>query len=200
MTTYIPESPCIHGHLLRYSKSGACVECVQRRNDKWRKAHRDKHNLAQRVRRARNPQKNRDESRAWRKANPDKVKLQKQRHSKTDSSRARQAAAYQKNKSTRQLQNKLWRSSNRELFRTYQRKYKIKLRSSLPPWLTSDDWWLIDEVYDLARLRTQLTGVPHHVDHEIPLQGKTVSGLHVPLNLRVITQEENQRKNNRYVT
>jgi len=37
------------------------------------------------------------------------------------------------------------------------------------------------------------------VDHEIPLQGEDVCGLHVPWNLRVITQEENLKKSNKLV-
>jgi len=41
-------------------------------------------------------------------------------------------------------------------------------------------------------------GFSWHVDHIIPLQGKTVSGFHTPQNLRVIPGVDNLRKNNRY--
>ena len=40
------------------------------------------------------------------------------------------------------------------------------------------------------------TGRQHVVDHIIPLQGRTVSGLHVETNLRVVEHHENARKHN----
>lgn len=56
--------------------------------------------------------------------------------------------------------------------------------------------FFINEIYDLARLRAQYLGVPHHVDHVVPLQSKFVCGLHVEHNLRVIPATQNQEKHN----
>lgn len=63
-----------------------------------------------------------------------------------------------------------------------------------PAWLTETDKWMMREAYSLAKLRSKATGIKWEVDHIIPLRGEYVSGLHVPLNLQVITKTENRKK------
>lgn len=76
---------------------------------------------------------------------------------------------------------------------------KAALLQRTPSWLTNDEHWIIEEAYELAARRTKLLGFDWHVDHIIPLQGKLVSGLHVPANLRVIPGIDNVRKKNTFV-
>lgn len=83
---------------------------------------------------------------------------------------------------------------HKRLARTRRRQAAKLMRT--PAWLTDDDLWMMEQAYELAALRTQMFGFPWHVDHIIPLQGKTVSGLHVPTNLQVIPGAENVRKSN----
>lgn len=69
----------------------------------------------------------------------------------------------------------------------------IRLRhcgDRVPAWADVDK---IKEIYKEAKLRRRL-GEDVHVDHEIPLRGKRVSGLHVHTNLRVIPAHENLAK------
>lgn len=77
-------------------------------------------------------------------------------------------------------------------------RYERKLSMATPVWLTKEHWAEMDAIYANARKLTRKTGVRHEVDHIVPLNGKLVSGLHVPWNLQVLTQSENVAKSNRY--
>jgi hypothetical protein len=68
-----------------------------------------------------------------------------------------------------------------------------------PKWLTDIDFERIETQYKLAQILTKLHNEPWHVDHIIPLQGKLVSGLHVPSNLQVLKGSENCSKQNNFV-
>lgn len=61
------------------------------------------------------------------------------------------------------------------------------------PWADSK---AIAAIYAEARRLTAETGIAHHVDHEIPLLGTFVSGLHVETNLRVLLARDNILKSN----
>jgi len=77
-------------------------------------------------------------------------------------------------------------------------KRRVAKMHRTPVWLTADDLWVMEQAYALAVLRTNLFGFSWHVDHILPLQGKKVSGLHVPTNLQVIPWVDNIRKANTF--
>lgn len=89
-----------------------------------------------------------------------------------------------------------WRKANPELYRAQVNKGSAKRRAAKQraavPWA---DEAKIKAVYDHASfLRT--IGVDCHVDHIVPLSGKTASGLHTHDNLQVLLADENMAKHN----
>lgn len=74
------------------------------------------------------------------------------------------------------------------------RRYPEFLRRS-PRWA---DMGKIYEIYHRCAEITKSTGIVHHVDHVLPLLGRTVSGLHVHNNLQILPARENLRKGNRW--
>jgi hypothetical protein len=140
-------------------------------------------------------QSNIEKTRAWRKRNPARV-LASQRLNATNNR--------EKNRAAR----KAWEARNPtatlESFKRYRERNRAKIRARLTVskqgrekrralWANQD---AILEIYRQAEFMTRTTGRPHVVDHIIPLQGRTVCGLHVETNLRVVEHHENARKHN----
>lgn len=68
-------------------------------------------------------------------------------------------------------------------------------RQAMPGWANRG---AIKAIYLKALRLTLETGVLHHVDHVIPIKGKTVCGLHVEGNLQILTATDNIKKSNRF--
>jgi len=94
--------------------------------------------------------------------------------------------------------NRGWKAANPGKVQAMDAKRRAATIRRTPLWLTADDNWVFEQAYELAAMRTKLFGFVWHVDHIVPLQGKLVSGLHVPHNLRVIPAIENLRKSNKF--
>ena len=92
---------------------------------------------------------------------------------------------------------KLWAQRNPQKNCAKQQRRRARKLRATPSWLTSQDLRKIEATYLYSKVRTNITGVAHHVDHIIPLRGKSVCGLHVPWNLQVIPASENLRKSNK---
>ena len=88
-----------------------------------------------------------------------------------------------------------WQKENPAKVAANNLAYYANKKKRMPKWADRD---AIEAFYEEARRLTEETGVAHHVDHIIPLQGELVSGLHVQTNLQVLTAEDNISKSNNY--
>ena len=89
----------------------------------------------------------------------------------------------------------IWAKKNREKCAVYWANYYALKSAAIPKWANR---FFIEEIYDLARRRTKITGFPWHVDHIVPIKSHLVCGLHVENNLQVIPMTVNVRKKNRF--
>jgi len=102
----------------------------------------------------------------------------------------------QENKDKHQEHRKKWKKLNVDLVNINTAKRRYARLKRTPFWLNAGQDFEMECIYKYcASLRS--IGLDYEVDHIVPLQGKTVSGLHVPWNLQVITASENAAKGNR---
>jgi len=81
------------------------------------------------------------------------------------------------------------------LRRHVRRRYVQQIVVATPPWCRRSDFAGLRAERD--RL-TRETGVPHVLDHVVPLNHPRVCGLNVPWNLEVTTRRRNAAKSNRW--
>lgn len=105
---------------------------------------------------------------------------------------------YLDNKEKKVEYNKQHYRDNKAYYYAHNAKRRAAKLEATPNWLTKEDWWYINEMYYLAKKRSERSGFKWHVDHIIPLQGKTVCGLHIPWNLQLLPAEENLSKYNSF--
>lgn len=144
----------------------------QRKGREWSKTYKDRRRRLYKE----NVEHQKEVQRAWRAKNPDKV---------------------------REMRCKWWNNNKERLYREARESGSGRLRCAnrralkkraTPPWA---DMNKIKRVYRRAAELSEETGIPHHVDHIIPLQNAMVCGLHVENNLQIITAEQNRRKSNK---
>jgi len=99
-----------------------------------------------------------------------------------------------RNEALRKLQ---WKKDNRGYVSHINRLRELKKKQRTPIWADLDAIRLIYE--ERADLNKKHGVGAYHVDHIIPLQGKTVSGLHVENNLQILKASDNLKKSNNYV-
>lgn len=96
------------------------------------------------------------------------------------------------------LGSKKYRENHKGKVNALHRMHVADKLKRTPTWLSEEEKTRIKCYYQLAAMRSRESGEQWHVDHIVPLQGKTVSGLHVPWNLQVITAKENISKGNKF--
>jgi hypothetical protein len=149
----------------------------------------------------------------WRKANPERVRaLVASAHAKRKENWA-EFLAYERARYAKNPEKKLARQrrakaldpepSRKVLRNHYLRNkpaYKAACAARRAAKLQATPIWCdkraIEDLYREAQRFTEETGIPHEVDHIIPLIGRGVCGLHIPLNMQILTRAENRRKHN----
>ena len=111
----------------------------------------------------------------WVKANPEKAATIRKRHN-------------EKNPEKVSIATRTWRINNKAYDAHRAKLYRLRKHGQVPPWANLEE---IKQIYISCPKG-------YHVDHIIPLKGKTVSGLHVETNLQHLPAKVNMQKRNKY--
>ena len=173
---YFTGEPCKHGHIALRKTKGSCVECLKiewQQSNQNRAGYYSEYNKRTEVK---------EKKHEWYQANKEQVI---------------QRAATRPVEVLRQYRN-AWKVNNKLQVLADNKVRRRKHRQATPPWLTRKQKSEIRHLYEIAITMTKTTGEQYVVDHIVPLRSEVVCGLHVPWNLRVITQEENLKKSNKH--
>jgi len=167
---YFTGRPCKNGHLVeRRVSNGNCVIC---------EAENHKKHLAN------NPEVHRNSRiKSYYKHQESRLAFAKQ---------YRDSHKYQMRESS-----KRWVENNRQRVSALQQMRQHRKLRATPKWLSFEDQKQIDDVYTTANKIRQSKDCQIAVDHIVPINGKTVCGLHVPWNLCIRSARDNSSKNNR---
>lgn len=145
-----------------------------------------------------NPQASKDRAEDWRQSNPERYRTGLKEYLGREDvqvrARIRTKNWTKANPAKKRAMDKAFAEANRSLVTSYKAARRARVLQATPAWLTQEHWAQIRSVYAEAQRLAKETGIPHDVDHIVPLQGKTVCGLHVPWNLRAIPRDENNRR------
>ena len=174
---YFTGQPCKHGHIAARKTKGACIECLK---VEWVKGNETR---ADYFREYNKREDVKDRKNEW---------YQENRETVINNAATRPAHVLREYRNA-------WKSNNKTQVLADNKVRRRKHREATPPWLTRKQKSEIRQLYQIAITMTQTTGEQYVVDHIVPLRSHEVCGLHVPWNLRVITQGENLKKSNKLV-
>jgi 5-methylcytosine-specific restriction endonuclease McrA len=172
---YFTGEPCKHGHIALRKTKGVCVECLK---VEWKQAAEKRADYFVQYNKKEDVK---ERKHAWYTKNKDQV-IQTAATRPAEVLRAYRTA---------------WKQNNLVQVRADTKARRRKHRQATPSWLTRQQKSEIRQLYQIAITMTKTTGEQYVVDHIVPLRSEEVCGLHVPWNLRVMTQEENLKKSNK---
>ena len=172
---YFTGEPCKHGHVALRKTKGSCVECLK---IEWEEGNQARVEYFREYNRR---EEVKDRKNEW---------YQENREMVINNAATRPAHVLREYRNT-------WKTNNKTQIRADTKARRRKHREATPKWLSRKQRSEIRQIYQIAITMTQTTGEQYVVDHIVPLRSEAVCGLHVPWNLRVITQEENLKKSNK---
>jgi hypothetical protein len=109
--------------------------------------------------------------------------------------------AYRQSTQQKQTIKEYWANhyeNNKAKYCAKRAKRRASLLNATPKWLSKEQLTTIECKYSVVEMLSKHSAEKYSVDHIVPLQGKTVCGLHVPWNLQVIKAYDNLKKGNRF--
>lgn len=190
---YFTGKPCQRrGHVAeRLVSNTKCVECNTADYAEWAKANGEHLAAYQKRYAVENAAAVARNKQSYRQRNPGKVRATaKQSYEKNREARRVWARLHKKANYKRIAERmRRYSAANRGRLNALAAKYKAAKRRATPPWA---DLEAIRRIYEAA------SAAGLEVDHEVPLQGRLVCGLHVENNLRAIPAHVNRRKSSKF--
>jgi len=185
---------CIDCGETRQSRNNnQCKLCYAAYQKKWYEKNKDYHNKYRKS----NPEKSATALKKWREKNKEyTLKYNKEWKENNPDYHDKYR---ENNKKEIYLRQKKCRLTNPGKHNAIQRKRELKKLQRTPKWLTKEHFKQIEEFYILAKELQWLSEDKLEVDHIMPLQGKNVSGLHVPWNLQILPKKINRSKSNKLI-
>ena len=150
---------------------------------------------------AENKEKVRKAARKWQAENKERIRERSRKwHAQAENKEKhseRSRKYYTENKEKIREVQRHWIKANPSKINEYSANRRATKLNATPAWLTDKQKEKTAKIYAKAAAMEKRTGVKHHVDHIVPLQGENVCGLHVPWNLQVLTATQNRSKGNR---
>lgn len=167
---YFTGEPCVRGHIALRKAKGSCVECMK---EDWAI----------------------DNEKRKSKPKTEAAKAAGRRYYERNKDAVIARAAARPAEEKRRLQAE-YKVRNVDVVRADTSVRKRRHREATPKWLTVEEKLSMRKLYMAARTLTKITGERYVIDHIYPLRSEVVCGLHVPWNLRTMTQTENLKKSN----